>query len=117
MLSVSLMIFISLFLGVILLTLAWVLGNRSISGRSKSSPFECGFDPKDSARVPFSMRFFLLAILFLIFDVEVVLLFPSVLSLEMGISMWNLMASFLFLIILLLGLFHEWNQGSLTWVS
>lgn len=75
--------------------------------RRKGSPFECGFDPKDSARIPFSIRFFLLSILFLVFDVEVVLLFPRVLGLAMGGTLGMIISGLGFLLVLLLGLFHE----------
>lgn len=99
-----------------LLVVAMILGNRFVSYRNKSTSFECGFDPKDSARLPFSLRFFLLAVLFLIFDIEVALLFPVILGLYLNLYTFSILAGFIFLLILLVGLVHEWNQGSLRWV-
>ena len=84
-----------------------MLAKRAIRDREKSSPFECGFDPIKSARLPFSLRFFLLAIIFLIFDVEIVLLFPILVSINNHFSLRILIGTFLFLVILIVGLFHE----------
>ena len=82
--------------------------------RNKRTRFECGFDPKDSARVPFSLRFFLLAVVFLIFDIEVALLFPLVLGVKLGVSLATTVRGFGFLGILTVGLWHEWAEGSLS---
>lgn len=83
--------------------------------REKNSPFECGFDPKGSARLPFSLRFFLIAVIFLIFDVEITLLLPLAMIINFSnISAWAF-TGFVFIIILLVGLYHEWNQGALEW--
>nr|AHA85004.1 NADH dehydrogenase subunit 3 [Lunella aff. cinerea STW-2013] len=101
----------------VVMVLAWVLSKRSVLDREKSSPFECGFDPMGSARLPFSLRFFLLAVIFLIFDVEIVLLFPPVVKMSSGMGLWLYVALLVFLFILILGLFHEWNEGSLDWMS
>nr|UUC08022.1 NADH dehydrogenase subunit 3 [Exechonella vieirai] len=103
----------SLFLMFIIL----LISSRHQLKREKQTPFECGFDPKESARLPFSMRFFLLAILLLIFDIEVTLLLPLILGMKMLMIKTSLMASAIFLAILLLGIVHEWNQGSLSWVK
>nr|YP_009739578.1 NADH dehydrogenase subunit 3 [Boreotrophon candelabrum]QIC50564.1 NADH dehydrogenase subunit 3 [Boreotrophon candelabrum] len=108
---------IALLLSCVVMGLGWVLAKRSISDREKSSPFECGFDPIKSARLPFSMRFFLLAIIFLIFDVEIVLLFPILVSMTSSFSLALMLSLFIFLMILILGLFHEWNEGSLDWAQ
>nr|AXA45316.1 NADH dehydrogenase subunit 3 [Marshallena sp. MNHN IM 2013-9821] len=108
---------IAIILSSIVMTLGWILAKRSISDREKSSPFECGFDPIKSARLPFSLRFFLLAIIFLIFDVEIVLLFPILISMINSISLSLMYSFFIFLMILVVGLFHEWNEGSLDWAQ
>nr|UEP17948.1 NADH dehydrogenase subunit 3 [Sydaphera spengleriana] len=106
---------IALVLSCVVMGLGWVLAKRAISDREKSSPFECGFDPMKSSRLPFSLRFFLLAIIFLIFDVEIVLLLPVLSSMMSSYSLELIIGGAIFLIILIAGLFHEWNEGSLDW--
>lgn len=104
--------FLALVLALFLFTLFFVVGRRFIADREKRRPFECGFDPKDSARVPFSMRFFLLAVIFLVFDLEIVLLIPILLLLGKFFSMGSLVSGFRFIIILFLGVLYEWWEGS-----
>nr|BDQ43705.1 NADH dehydrogenase subunit 3 [Metaphire tosaensis] len=99
----------------IVLLAAWVLAARSTEDREKSSPFECGFDPKNTARIPFSMRFFLLAIIFIVFDIEIVLLMPIPTMLMTSYSPHIVVFYTLFIIVLIVGLIHEWNEGSLDW--
>nr|QAX91239.1 NADH dehydrogenase subunit 3 [Schedorhinotermes sarawakensis] len=99
----------------ILMILASLVSKKVNKDREKSSPFECGFDPKNSARLPFSSRFFLIAVIFMIFDVEIALLLPMPITMTSS-NTWSWMAiSWMFLIILIIGLYHEWNQGSLEW--
>nr|YP_009926431.1 NADH dehydrogenase subunit 3 [Metacarcinus magister]QNH68774.1 NADH dehydrogenase subunit 3 [Metacarcinus magister] len=101
----------------IIMLLASFLSKKTIIDREKVSPYECGFDPKSSARLPFSLRFFLIAVIFLIFDVEITLLLPiaSIFNLANTIS-W-LVTSAVFLLILLFGLYYEWMQGALEWAE
>nr|YP_009373431.1 NADH dehydrogenase subunit 3 [Mutela dubia]AQT38514.1 NADH dehydrogenase subunit 3 [Mutela dubia] len=108
-------IILSLGLGVLLLFLGMFLGVFMMVENEKCSPFECGFDPVGSSRTPFSLRFFLLAVIFVVFDVEVVLLFPFVMSLGDFVSVAGYIAFFVLLIILLFGVIHEWREGSLEW--
>nr|YP_010538713.1 NADH dehydrogenase subunit 3 [Sclerotia fui]UYE92324.1 NADH dehydrogenase subunit 3 [Sclerotia fui] len=91
------------------------LSKKMIIDREKSSPFECGFDPKSSARIPFSLQFFLIAMIFLIFDVEITLLLPLVLTMKITSIQTFSMITFLFILILLIGLYYEWKSGALNW--
>nr|YP_009350838.1 NADH dehydrogenase subunit 3 [Amitermes dentatus]AQP27918.1 NADH dehydrogenase subunit 3 [Amitermes dentatus]AQP28382.1 NADH dehydrogenase subunit 3 [Amitermes dentatus] len=98
-----------------IMILATLISKKINEDREKSSPFECGFDPKNSARLPFSSRFFLIAVIFMIFDVEIALLLPMpVTMMTSNIKSWMIISS-VFLLILIIGLYHEWNQGSLEW--
>nr|WNV61890.1 NADH dehydrogenase subunit 3 [Chromodoris annae] len=83
----------------------------------KLTAFECGFDPLSEMRSPFSTRFFLLVVLFLIFDVEIALLFPVLSLFSTNMSLLATSALMMFLLILLFGMFHEWNEGALDWFS
>lgn len=112
-------IFIILFTASILTTaifsLTQILSLHIKLDREKRSPFECGFEPSKSARLPFSLRFFLLAVIFLIFDVEIALLLPAPLLLPIKTILTAQVTIFQILFILLLGLLHEWYQGALNW--
>ena len=88
-------------------SLAKILRARTNRDREKTSPFECGFDPKNNARVPFSLRFFILAIIFIVFDIEIVLLIPLPILNTIINKIQAETATIVFLVILLLGLFHE----------
>nr|YP_004464966.1 NADH dehydrogenase subunit 3 [Rasbora daniconius]BAK22933.1 NADH dehydrogenase subunit 3 [Rasbora daniconius] len=83
----------------------------------KLSPYECGFDPLGSARLPFSLQFFLVAILFLLFDLEIALLLP----LPWGNQLYSPTETFFWattiLILLTMGLIYEWAQGGLEWAE
>nr|QWX90404.1 NADH deshydrogenase subunit 3 [Bradysia impatiens] len=101
----------------IMMILALMLSKKSFYDREKNSPFECGFDPKSSSRLPFSLRFFLITIIFLIFDVEITLIFPMIpMMFKAELLNWFFTSTF-FIMILLLGLFHEWKQGALEWTN
>nr|ALI86980.1 NADH dehydrogenase subunit 3 [Cryptolestes turcicus] len=98
-----------------LLTMALnFFSKKTFYDREKSSPFECGFDPKTTARLPFSLQFFLIAVIFLIFDVEITLLFPMIIMNKV-LNLVNFYLFIFFIFILLLGLYHEWKQGALNW--
>nr|AEX65976.1 NADH dehydrogenase subunit 3 [Schetba rufa]QDF46267.1 NADH dehydrogenase subunit 3 [Schetba rufa occidentalis]QDF46263.1 NADH dehydrogenase subunit 3 [Schetba rufa]QDF46264.1 NADH dehydrogenase subunit 3 [Schetba rufa]QDF46265.1 NADH dehydrogenase subunit 3 [Schetba rufa] len=83
----------------------------------KLSPYECGFDPLGSARLPFSIRFFLVAILFLLFDLEIALLLPLPWAIQLQTPITTLMWASVLILLLTLGLIYEWAQGGLEWAE
>nr|WNH23136.1 NADH dehydrogenase subunit 3 [Strongylura notata] len=83
----------------------------------KLSPYECGFDPLGSARLPFSLRFFLVAILFLLFDLEIALLLPLPWGDQLSSPMVTFSWASAVLVLLTLGLIYEWTQGGLEWAE
>merc|ERR1712080_43250 len=99
-----------IFLLTLITTLILVAGNllykKNIFDVEKLSPFECGFSTKFNA-LPFSLRFFIVCLIFLIFDVELVLLFPFLVSIKNGIRFYAVVGLFLFTLLLIIGLYHE----------
>nr|AQM51709.1 NADH dehydrogenase subunit 3 [Ithaginis cruentus] len=83
----------------------------------KLSPYECGFDPLGSARLPFSIRFFLVAILFLLFDLEIALLLPLPWAIQLQSPTMTLTWTTTIIALLTLGLIYEWLQGGLEWAE
>nr|YP_010352833.1 NADH dehydrogenase subunit 3 [Opisthocentrus zonope]UOD76614.1 NADH dehydrogenase subunit 3 [Opisthocentrus zonope]UOF73351.1 NADH dehydrogenase subunit 3 [Opisthocentrus zonope] len=83
----------------------------------KLSPYECGFDPLGSARLPFSLRFFLVAILFLLFDLEIALLLPLPWGDQLASPLLTFLWATAVLTLLTLGLIYEWLQGGLEWAE
>nr|CCI69539.1 NADH dehydrogenase subunit 3 [Metacrangonyx goulmimensis] len=112
--SLSLILFL---LSLIIYSLANILGKKMKKERNKNSPFECGFDPYKKARTSFSVRFFLVGIIFLIFDIEIVILMPVGILMNFCLVTHFSFISAIITIILIFGLFHEWNQGSLNWIT
>nr|AGH18231.1 NADH dehydrogenase subunit 3 [Aethopyga flagrans]AGH18236.1 NADH dehydrogenase subunit 3 [Aethopyga ignicauda]AGH18237.1 NADH dehydrogenase subunit 3 [Aethopyga ignicauda] len=113
---IQFMITLSLTLSIALTALNFWLAQMNPDSE-KLSPYECGFDPLGSARLPFSIRFFLVAILFLLFDLEIALLLPLPWAVQLQ-SPTNTMALASSLIFLLtLGLIYEWTQGGLEWAE
>nr|ARH53928.1 NADH dehydrogenase subunit 3 [Lymexylon navale] len=116
MLLITLLFIISL-ICLFMIILVNLLSLKSFNDHEKSSPFECGFDPKSSSRMPFSLHFFLIAVIFLIFDVEITLLFPLIILMKYTNIMIYYYMTIFFLLILLMGTIHEWKQGALNWTS
>ena len=92
---------------------AFVVGNQN-PDPEKNTPFECGFDVFEDTRVEFDVRFYLVAILFIIFDLEIAFLFPWAVSLG-NIGFFGFWSMMFFLLILTIGFIYEWKKGALEW--
>nr|AFB19840.1 NADH dehydrogenase subunit 3 [Cyanoderma erythropterum] len=113
---ITFMITLSLTLSIILTALNFWLAQMTPDSE-KLSPYECGFDPLGSARLPFSIRFFLVAILFLLFDLEIALLLPLPWATQLQNPEITLIWATSLILLLTLGLMYEWTQGGLEWAE
>nr|AKM70059.1 NADH dehydrogenase subunit 3 [Neothoracaphis yanonis] len=82
---------------------------------NKSSPFECGFDPFNKSRIPFSLNFYLIAIIFLIFDIEMSIILPMILNFKISNMLYFNMMFMFFFLFMIITIFYEWKFGSLNW--
>nr|AEV76941.1 NADH dehydrogenase subunit 3 [Camponotus vafer] len=110
MLMLTLFLLIALFI----LMLNIFISIKLLKNREKMSPFECGFDPVSKSRMPFSIQFFLISLIFLIFDIEITLLMPLVFLIQVFNKMY-IFISFMFLLILIFGLLIEYLEKSIDW--
>nr|YP_009991733.1 NADH dehydrogenase subunit 3 [Circaetus pectoralis]QNN84555.1 NADH dehydrogenase subunit 3 [Circaetus pectoralis] len=113
---ITFMLILSLTLSTILTTLNLWLAQTNPNSE-KLSPYECGFDPLGSARLPFSIRFFLVAIMFLLFDLEIALLLPLPWAIQLQFPTTTLAWASIIISLLTLGLIYEWLQGGLEWAE
>nr|AFI98354.1 NADH dehydrogenase subunit 3 [Quelea quelea]APT36828.1 NADH dehydrogenase subunit 3 [Quelea quelea]CAM97266.1 NADH dehydrogenase subunit 3 [Quelea quelea lathami] len=113
---ITFMFTLSLALSILLTALNFWLSQMNPDSE-KLSPYECGFDPLGSARLPFSIRFFLVAILFLLFDLEIALLLPLPWATQLQSPITTLTWASLLILLLTLGLVYEWIQGGLEWAE
>ena len=110
---VLLFILVGLLVGIVPMLLGRVLGPHK-PNQQKLSPYECGFEAFGDARMKFDIRFYLVAILFILFDIEVIFLMPWAANVnELGLhGFWAVMG---FLGVLAIGLVYEWKRGALEW--
>jgi NADH:ubiquinone oxidoreductase subunit 3 (subunit A) len=111
--TVFIYILVGILLSMVILALSYILATQQ-ADTEKISAYECGFSPFDDARNKFDVKFYLVAILFIIFDLEVTYLFPWVTVLN-KISFFGYWSMFWFLVILTIGFVYEWMKGALEW--
>nr|UPL65759.1 NADH dehydrogenase subunit 3 [Physomerus sp.] len=116
MMKIMVSVMMSTLISLSLMILCSIISKKSSMDREKMSPFECGFDPKSNARMPFSLQFFLIAILFLIFDIEIALILPMIITMKTSNIMSWAITMTVFITILIMGLYYEWKNGMLEWV-
>nr|YP_009453813.1 NADH dehydrogenase subunit 3 [Sundamys infraluteus]ASP44861.1 NADH dehydrogenase subunit 3 [Sundamys infraluteus]ASP44874.1 NADH dehydrogenase subunit 3 [Sundamys infraluteus] len=107
---------INITVSLILILIAFWLPQMNLYSE-KANPYECGFDPTSSARLPFSMKFFLVAITFLLFDLEIALLLPLPWAIQTTNIITMTTTAFILVTILALGLSYEWTQKGLEWTE
>ncbi len=110
---ILLFILVGLGVGVVPVALGWLIGPNKPDSE-KLSPYECGFEAFEDARMRFDVRYYLVAILFILFDLEIAFLFPWAIVLEQ-IGMFGFVAMLVFLAILVVGFIYEWKKGALEW--
>ena len=104
-------------LALLLMSLGLIIGRLSAKSRGdaqKLSPYECGFEAFEDSRMKFDVRYYLVAILFIVFDLEIAFLFPWAVALK-DIGTQGLVAMGIFLAILVVGFIYEWKKGALEW--
>ncbi len=112
-LAILIFIAVALLTGVMPIVLGWLVApNRP--DQDKLSPYECGFEAFEDSRMKFDVRYYLVAILFIIFDLEIAFLFPWAVVLR-EIGMFGFLSMMLFLGILVVGFIYEWKKGALEW--
>nr|QJF58148.1 NADH dehydrogenase subunit 3 [Adelges tsugae] len=100
---------------ILMFMLIMMMNMKMKFNNNKSSPFECGFDPFNKSRMPFSMNFYLISIIFLIFDIEISIILPMIMNFKIS-NMMNFNLMFLiFFIFMISTIFYEWVFGSLNW--
>lgn len=112
-LPILIFLIVGILVGVVPIAIGFILGPRHPDSE-KLSPYECGFEAFEDSRMKFDVRYYLVAILFIIFDLEIAFLFPWAVVLD-EIGLFGFLAMVVFLGILVIGFIYEWKKGALEW--
>nr|AGN73941.1 NADH dehydrogenase subunit 3 [Aphis glycines] len=116
MILLNLISMIILTLILLILLIIMILINMKMKfNHNKSAPFECGFDPFNKSRIPFSLNFYLIAIIFLIFDIEISIILPMILNFKISNMIYFNLMFMIFFMFMIITIFYEWKFGSLNW--
>ena len=112
-LPVLIFLIVAAAMGAVLIALGFLLGPHRPDA-AKLSPYECGFEAFEDSRMKFDVRYYLVAILFILFDLEIAFLFPWAVSLE-AVGKFGIASMLVFIAILVVGFVYEWQKGALEW--
>ncbi len=113
-LPILILIIIAVALPLVFIVLSSLIGRTKQRSAEKLSPYECGVPPAGDTRERFSVRYYIIAMLFIVFDIEVIFLYPwGVLFMELGVG--GLVEMFIFIAVLVIGLIYAWKKGALEW--
>nr|YP_010324904.1 NADH dehydrogenase subunit 3 [Haemaphysalis danieli]UNO54033.1 NADH dehydrogenase subunit 3 [Haemaphysalis danieli] len=107
--------YMTIMIPLIIMILFCMINFNGTQSKEKLSPFECGFDPFSFSRVPFSLKFFFIGIIFLIFDVEIIIILPFPLLMNFNYSLF--MSFFVINVLIFFGLIYEWKLGMIDWLK
>nr|ASM41858.1 NADH dehydrogenase subunit 3 [Scaphoideus maai] len=107
------LLMVTIILAVVIIIM--LVSKKSLTDNQKATPFECGFNPMSYSRIPFSIHFFMIAVIFLIFDIEIIIIMPMILTMKTSMMKYWILTSISFITILIYGLFHEWMNGMINW--
>nr|YP_010531053.1 NADH dehydrogenase subunit 3 [Cladolidia biungulata]UXW93600.1 NADH dehydrogenase subunit 3 [Cladolidia biungulata] len=104
-------------ISLIMMMLIKMISKKSMMEINKSSPFECGMNTISYKRLPFSSHFFLIAVIFLIFDIEIIMIAPTIMTMKISMYYTWMHTSFMFITIIMMGLYYEWFNGLIKWTQ
>nr|YP_009121678.1 NADH dehydrogenase subunit 3 [Hylaeus dilatatus]AJG02945.1 NADH dehydrogenase subunit 3 [Hylaeus dilatatus] len=117
MMNLIYILLIMLIIPIIIMMLNLFFSMNMKKNREKMLPFECGFDPLTNSRLPFSIQFYMITLMFLIFDIEIILMIPFMKLINLFYNMNTNLTFMLFLMILMLTLWLEWSFNLLKWIN
>nr|YP_010372201.1 NADH dehydrogenase subunit 3 [Ceratovacuna keduensis]UOX27599.1 NADH dehydrogenase subunit 3 [Ceratovacuna keduensis] len=115
MLSILILMMMISILMLMLMSIMILINMKMKFNKNKSSPFECGFDPFNKSRIPFSLNFYLIAIIFLIFDIEITIILPMIMNFKISNMIYFNLMFLMFFLFMIFSVFYEWKFGSLNW--
>nr|YP_010463778.1 NADH dehydrogenase subunit 3 [Spelaeomysis bottazzii]UUL70727.1 NADH dehydrogenase subunit 3 [Spelaeomysis bottazzii] len=110
-------LFFSMFLVILMILISFFIMKKDLLNREMKTSYECGFMPKNQRKFPFSLQFFLISLIFLIFDIEIAILLPAGYICYLNYSFIYFLSILFFIILLVIGLLYEWENGALNWLK